>query len=93
MPVKITYYAIVDTSSSEAKPGGVLRRIQDDAGSEDQSFTRDLTWESSTLLHDYEHGNRDSKLYEIGEIEAYQIVARIRHKASKYPPKNKDQPA
>jgi len=78
LPTKITYYAIVDEFSSRERPGGVLRRIQDDEGQEDQSFTRDLKWEFSSLLYSYERGDGDNKLYEITEDEANQIVARIR---------------
>ena len=78
MPTKITYYAIVDEFSSRKRPGGVLRRIQDDDGQEDQSFTRDLRWEFSPLLYSFERGDGDNKLYEITEDEANQIAERIR---------------
>jgi hypothetical protein len=75
---KITYYAIVDEFSSQERPGGVLRRIQDEDGQEDQSFTRNLEWEFSPLLYSYERGDGDNRFYEITEDEANQIVARIR---------------
>jgi hypothetical protein len=75
---KITYYAIVDEFSSRERPGGVLRRIQDDDGQEDQSFTRDLKWEFSRLLYSSERGDGDNMLYEISEDEANRIVTRIR---------------
>ena len=78
MPTKITYYAIVDEFSSRERPGGVLRRVQDDEGQEDQSFTRNLKWEFSPLLYSYERGDGDNQLYEISEDEANRIVARIR---------------
>jgi hypothetical protein len=78
LPPKITYYAIVDEYSSRERPGGVLRRIQDDDGQEDQSFTRDLKWEFSPLLYSYERGDGDNQFYEITEDEANRIVARIR---------------
>jgi hypothetical protein len=78
LPTKITYYAIVDEFSSRERPGGVLRRIQDDDGQEDQSFTRDLRWEFSPLLYSFERGDGDNQLYEITEDEANQIAERIR---------------
>jgi hypothetical protein len=78
MPTKITYYAIVDEYSSRERPGGVLRRIRDDEGQEDQVFGRDLEWEFSPLLYSYERGDGDNQLYEITEDEANQIVERIR---------------
>jgi hypothetical protein len=76
--MKITYYAIVDEYSSREAPGGVLRRIRDEEGQEDQVFSRDLEWEFSPLLYSYERGDGDNKLYEISEEEANQIVERIR---------------
>jgi hypothetical protein len=78
MPTKITYYAIVDDFSSRDRPSGVLRRVEDEQGQEDQSFTRDLTWEFSPLLYSYERGDGDNHLYEISEDEANGIVDRIR---------------
>lgn len=78
MPKKVTYYAIVDEFSSRARPGGVLRRIQDETGQEDESFNRDLQWEFSPLLYAYERGNGDNQLVEISAAEAERIVERIR---------------
>lgn len=78
MPKKVTYYAIVDDYSSRERPGGVLRRIQDDEGQEDQVFSRDLKWEFTPLLYSWERGDGDNQLYEITEAEADEIVARIR---------------
>jgi hypothetical protein len=78
MPTKITYYAIVNEFSSRQRPGGVIRRVQDDEGQEDQAFTRNLNWEYTPLLYSYERGNLDNQLYEISEDEADQIVERIR---------------
>jgi hypothetical protein len=78
MPTKITYYAIVDDFSSRERPGGILRRVEDNEGQEDQSFTRNLKWEFSPLLYSYERGGGDNQFYEVGEDEAEQIVERIR---------------
>jgi hypothetical protein len=78
MPTKVTYYAIVDDFSSREHPGGVLRRVEDDEGQEDQSFTRNLKWEFSPLLYSYERGDGDNQMYEISEDEAERIVERIR---------------
>jgi hypothetical protein len=58
--------------------GGVIRRIIDEEGRDDQAFTRDLKWEHTGTLHSYERGDGDNTLYEITEDEANQIVARIR---------------
>lgn len=78
MPTKTIYYAIVNEFSSRERPGGVIRRVHDDEGQEDQAFTRNLKWEYTPLLYSYERGNLDNELYEVSEDEANQIVERIR---------------
>ena len=78
MPTKITYYAIVNEFSSRERPGGVMRRIVDEEGQDDQAFTRNLKWEHTATLYSYERGNMDNELYEISEDEAEQIMERIR---------------
>ena len=85
MPTKITYYAIVDDFSSKERPGGILRRVEDDEGQEDQSFTRNLKWEFSPLLYSYERGDGDNQIYEINEDEANRIVERIRRSVTGQP--------
>jgi hypothetical protein len=77
MAAQITYYAIVDEYSSREHPVGVLRRVRDDEGQEDQVFGRDLRWEFTPLLYSYERGDGDNELYEITDTEATEIVARI----------------
>ena len=85
MPTKITYYAIVDDFSSRDKPAGVLRRIIDDEGRDDQAFTTNLKWEHSGSLYSYERGNADAEFYEISEDEANQIIERIRRSVTGQP--------
>jgi hypothetical protein len=75
---KITYYAMVDDLSSRDEPAGVLRRIEDAEGQQDEAFTRNLEWEYSWSLYSYERGNRDAEFYEISADEAERIVERIR---------------
>jgi hypothetical protein len=74
----MTYYALVDEFSSYETPGGVLRRVEDDEGQDDEAFTRNLRWEPSPLLYSAERGDLDIKFFEISEDEAERIVARIR---------------
>lgn len=78
MSSEITYYAIVDDFSSREAPAGVLRRVVDDEGRDDQAFTTNLKWEHSASLYSYERGNADAEFFEIGEDEANRIVERIR---------------
>jgi hypothetical protein len=82
MSNKITYYAIVDESSSRARPSGVLRRVESDAGEVDEVFSRNLAWEFSPLLYSAEGGDLTNDFAEITEAEANAIVDRIRAEAS-----------
>ena len=78
MAAKIRYYAITNEFSDLERPGGVLRRVEDADGQNDEAFTRNLKWEPSPLLYSAERGNLDNKFFEISEEEAERIVARIR---------------
>jgi hypothetical protein len=78
MAAKITYFSFTNEFSSKERPGGVVRRTENDEGEYDEAFTRNLVWERTPLLYSFEHGNRDSVFYEISEDEANRIVDRIR---------------
>jgi len=78
---KITYYAIIDDSSSREHPAGVFRRIEYEKGKLDEVFTRDLRWAPSPLLRTAEHGDLTNDFVEITEEEAAQIVEGIRAKS------------
>ena len=82
MADKITYYALIDDFSSRAQPGGVLRRVEKDKGNVDEVFSRDLKWDPSPLLRAAEHGDTMFDFAEITEVEASEIVARIRAEAA-----------
>jgi hypothetical protein len=79
---KITYYAIIDESSSRDHPAGVLRRVENDEGEIDEVFSRNLKWEFSSLLYSAEHGDLTNDFTEISEGEAEQIVGSIRAQAN-----------
>ena len=79
MPDKTTHYAIVDDLSSRERPAGVLRRIYfESGGRRDEAFSRDLSWERTSLLVSSERGDLQYEFIEISEDEANQVVARIR---------------
>lgn len=82
MADKITYYAIIDESSSRDHPAGVLRRVENDEGDIDEVFSRNLKWEFSSLLYSAERGDLTNDFAEITKEEAERIVARIRAQAS-----------
>ena len=85
MADKITYFAIVDESTSRTSPSGVLRRVENDEGEVDEVFSRSLKWEFSPLLYSAENGDLTNDFVEITEDEANVIVARIRAEASAEP--------
>jgi hypothetical protein len=74
----ITYYAIIDDSSGQDRPSGVLRRVQRDGAKIDEVFSGGLRWVPSPLLRSAEHGDLTNEFTEISEAEAEQIIARIR---------------
>ncbi|TVZ03602.1 hypothetical protein EAS64_24875 [Trebonia kvetii] len=78
MADKITYYAIIDDSSSLEHPAGVIRRIENDEREIDEVFSRNLTWEFSSLLYSAEHGDLTNDFTVITEDEATQVIERIR---------------
>lgn len=82
MAEKITYFAIIDETSSHARPSGVIRRVENDEGETDQVFSRDLSWEFSPLLYSAENGDLTNEFTEISEDEANQIVERIKAEAA-----------
>ena len=82
MAETITYYAIIDDSSSEERPAGVLRRIQKNVGRIDEVFSGTLQWVPSSALASAEHGDITNDFTEITGAEAERIVARIRASAA-----------
>lgn len=82
MAKRTTYYAIVNDFSHRDQPRGVLRRVEDDEGQNDEVFSRDLTWEFSDLLYAAERGDTMNDFVPITEEEAMRIVDRIRREAT-----------
>jgi len=82
MTDKFTYYAIIDEETSREKPRTVLRRVENDEGQVDEMFSRDLTWERSSLLHAANRGDTMLDFVEISKEAADQIVDRIRAQAN-----------
>lgn len=77
----LTYYAIVDSLSSQKAPAGVLRRVRHRDGERDEAFGRDLEWRPTFLLYSAERGNLDNEMCQIGAEEAERIVERVRAQA------------
>ena len=82
MADKVTYYAITDEGSSRVGASGVLRRTENAEGETDEVFTRNLSWEFSSLLYSAENGDLTNEFTEISEDEAGLIVDRIKAEAA-----------
>lgn len=74
----ITYFAMIDEFTSRDNPRTVLRRVRNDDGIIDEIFSRDLSWQFSSLLYSAERGDLSNEFVPISEAEAERIVARIR---------------
>ncbi len=85
MPTKITYYAMVDDFSSREEPAGVLRRIEDDEGRDDEAFTHEPEVGAQRLPLLLRTRQPDAEFYEISEDEANRIVERIRRSVTGQP--------
>jgi hypothetical protein len=81
MAEKITYYAVIDDLTSRDQPRAVFRRVESDEGTTDEIFSRDLTWEFSSLLHAAERGDTMFDFVPVGRAEAERIVDRIKELA------------
>jgi hypothetical protein len=82
MAEQITYYAVTDELTSRDQPRTVFRRVENDEGQTDEIFSRDLRWESSTLLFAAERGDTMFDFIPVGAAEAERIVTRISALAS-----------
>jgi hypothetical protein len=82
MTDKVTYYAVIDEDSSRERPRTAFRRVENDEGQIDELFTRDLSWERSSLLHAANRGDTMLDFIPITEQEAARIVERVRAEAT-----------
>jgi len=82
MAEKITYYALIDELTSRDRPRTVFRRVENDEGTTDEIFSRDLTWVNSSLLYAAERGDTMFDFVPVGEAEAQRIVDRIKDLAT-----------
>lgn len=74
------YYAITDDGYPVSNPMGVVRRRFVDGVPFDESFTRNLKWETSSELIDIKWGHSDSDFEEISKQQADAFVERVTEK-------------
>ena len=78
---RVTYYAVVDRWADQNSPAGLLRRRWPPSGGfQDEAFSRDLTWEFSPIIVEWERAESSDNLIEISEEEAERIVERFRER-------------
>lgn len=71
----ITYYAILDGTGGQESPAGLLRRRRPATGGfEDEAFVRNLTWEFSPIIVEWERAESTDDLVEVTAEEAERII-------------------
>ncbi len=79
MTEKTTYYALLLEGDTEDSPSGIARRRTTDNGDvRDESFKKDGSWESTSVIAGAKRGDMTFDLVEISEAEADRIVERFR---------------
>jgi hypothetical protein len=76
---RVKYYAVVDRWANRDSPAGILRRRWPSSGGfRDEAFSRDLTWEFSPIIVEWERAESSDNLIEVSEGEAERIIERFR---------------
>jgi hypothetical protein len=75
---EITYYAILDRAAGRESPAGLLRRRRPATGGfRDEAFVRNLTWEFSPIIVEWERAESTDDLAEVSAEEAELIIERL----------------
>jgi hypothetical protein len=78
---EIKYYAIVDRWSSPESPAGLARRRRPPTGGfRDEAIDRNLTWQFTPLIVEWERAESTDDLIEISATDADRIVEGFRAK-------------
>jgi hypothetical protein len=75
---KITYYAIVAGSNTLDDPRGLVRRLEHDDGPSDEALSDDFSWSFTPVIAEWEHGDFDDELVEVGHEQASKIIEYFR---------------
>ncbi|HEV2376311.1 MAG TPA: hypothetical protein VGS19_29590 [Streptosporangiaceae bacterium] len=77
---KIDHYAIIGSGHSRENPAGIVRRRYTPAGRVDEALQRDLSWQTSSAITQWEYGNYPYELAKLSAEEAGSLVERFREK-------------
>jgi hypothetical protein len=78
MVKKITYYAIIAEGRTVDNPFGLVRRLEYDDGPADEGLTRDLNWEFTPVIVEWQAGSFDDELVEVSHEQADKIIQYFR---------------
>lgn len=78
MSTEVRYYAIVDGGATRDNPTGIVRRhTKTDGSFRDEALHRDLTWQFSPTIVEWERAESSGDLVEVSEDEAERIIQRF----------------
>jgi hypothetical protein len=78
-----SFYAIVRGGAGPESATGLIRRRYTAAGRQDESLRRDMSWQASSALFEWETGDVSGReLIEISDAEAQQLIEGFRAKWS-----------
>ena len=85
MPDKITFYAIVGGGRTIDNPYGLVRRLEFDGdGFTDEALRKDFSWNFTPLIVEWEHGDLEDELIEVGHEQAEKIIGYFREQWGPY---------
>jgi len=81
MPDKITFYAIVDGTTTAERPLGLLRRLEySEGGFMDEGLRHDFSWDFTPLIVEWERGDFGYELVGVSHAQASKIIEYFREK-------------
>ena len=80
MPDKITYYVIIGEDRTVDNPYGLARRLEHDDGPSDEALRKDFSWKATPVIAEWERGDFDDELVEVGHEQASKIIEYFRQK-------------
>lgn len=83
MTEEVDHYAIIGVGRTHANPSGLARRRHTAEGRVDEALQKDMSWEPTTAITQWEYGNLPGELNKISAVEAEQLIKRFREKWGK----------
>jgi len=79
-PGSTEHYAIVGVGRTLDNPSGLARRRSTPQGAIDEAVQRDLSWQPTNAITQWEYGNFPGELIKIDTEQANALVERFREK-------------